>query len=238
MRLAVCLLRLYPSGNNTHTCSARSPHHDASTHAPTRLASIRRAPTAVSCDTAAVVVLLFAACAALGAGDQYVGSLTRFWPAAWEVPALSAPWLLLPFAAGALQRDWRRAALVGWLATLAALIGYGLMVISPVEHAHFTGQAFAAFARSNRLWFAGATLSGPAFGCLGRWWAASRAWPAAALTAGAVTLEPLVHATAHRVMPVGYVPLGPVTGAEFAIGVALAGWFGWRHARYPRRSEG
>lgn len=183
-----------------------------------------------------MVVLLLAACAVVGAADQYVGSLTRFWPAAWEVPALSAPWLLLPFAVGALQRDVRRAAAVGWLATVAALVGYGLMVISPVEHAHFTVQAFAAFARSNRLWFAGATLSGPMFGILGRWWAASRAWPAAVVTAGAVLLEPLFHAVAYRAIPVGAVPLGPVTGTEFAVGLALAGWFGWRYAAHRRRT--
>lgn len=189
-------------------------------------------------NTAAVVLVMLAVCAALGAADQYVGSLSRFWSAAWEVPALSAPWLLLPFAVGVVQRDWRRAALVGWLATLAALVGYGLMVISPVEHAHFTFAAFVAFVRSNRLWFAGAALSGPLFGCVGRWWAVSRAWPAAAVTAGAVLLEPLFHPVANRALPVGDVPLGPVTGAEFAIGVALAGWFGWRYARYRRRSGG
>jgi PPE-repeat protein len=47
--------------------------------------------------------------AVFGAGDQYLGSLTgsgHGWPVGWssDVSLLSAPWLVLPFLAGATQR--------------------------------------------------------------------------------------------------------------------------------------
>lgn len=164
-------------------------------------------------------------CAALGAADQYVGSLTRYWAHSWEVPALSAPWLLLPFVVGRLQPDRFRAAALGLLGTLAALVGYGLMTISPVEHAQLTLGGFAAFARSNLVWLAGGVLTGPLFGWLGHRWRVARDPSAAVVMAGAVTLEPLVHAVAYRRIPLGSIPFGPVTAAEAAVGVALALWF-------------
>ena len=71
-----------------------------------------------------MIGLVLVACAAFGALDQYSGSLTRFWALAWEVPALSAPWLLLPFVVGTSQRGAWRAAVVGGLGTLVALVGF------------------------------------------------------------------------------------------------------------------
>jgi hypothetical protein len=56
-----------------------------------------------------VVALALALSVAFGAGDQYLGSLTgsgHLWAAGWssDVSLLSAPWLVLPFLAGATQR--------------------------------------------------------------------------------------------------------------------------------------
>lgn len=165
------------------------------------------------------------ACAAFGALDQYVGSLTRFWSLAWEVPALSAPWLLIPFVAGGRQPTVRRAAVVGWLATMAALVGYGLMTVSPIENAPFTVDSFVAFVRSNVLWFAGALISGPFFGWLGLRWRDRRDRTAACFAAGAVLLEPLAHTQGFDGLPLGVIPYGPVTAGELALGVLMAVWF-------------
>lgn len=178
-----------------------------------------------------MIVLLLVGCAAFGAGDQYVGSLTRFWPHAWEIPALSAPWLLLPFLAGCTQRRPWRSALVGALATFVALVGYGLMTISPVEQAAFTLGSFAGFVRSNVLWFVGGAFTGPLFGYLGHEWRVRRARVAAFVTAGAVMLEPLVHSSRYRPARLSAIPFGAVTATELAVGFAMAIWFGWQWFR-------
>ena len=178
------------------------------------------------CATVApVIALVLAGCAAFGAADQYVGSLTRFWSQAWEIPALSAPWLLLPFLVGRTQRSPWRAALAGAVGTLVGLAAYGAMTISPVEHAQFTLAGFVAFARSNLLWFLGSALTGPAFGYLGHRWRLDRSRLAAVAAAGAVVLEPFVHASVHRPAPLSAIPLRVVTGTELAIGLAMAAWF-------------
>jgi hypothetical protein len=83
------------------------------------------------------VVLALVLSAAFGAGDQYLGSLTgsgHVWAAGWssDISLLSAPWVVLAFAAGATQRDPRRAALLGLACTYAALLGYAVMTLSPV----------------------------------------------------------------------------------------------------------
>ncbi|MDX6198357.1 MAG: hypothetical protein QOJ79_1508 [Actinomycetota bacterium] len=169
------------------------------------------------------VVLLV--CAAVGAADQYVGSLTRFWALAWEVPALSAPWLLMPFVVGARQSKALYAGLFGALATLAALIGYGLMTVSPIENAPFTVESFAAFVQSNRIWFVAGTVSGPLFGWLGYRWRCDRDRLAACIAAGAVLLEPVVHSAGIRGLRVSVIPIGPVTATEFVVGMFLGVWF-------------
>ncbi len=173
-------------------------------------------------------VLLLLGCAAFGAADQYVGSLTRFWVHAWEVPALSAPWLLLPFVIGCTQRSPQRAAVLGAGGTLVALLGYGLMTISPIEHAHLSVASLTEFARSNALWFLGSAVTGPLFGRLGHRWHVARARHAAAVAAGAVLLEPLVHAAPHPGVPLGSIPFGAVTGTELLLGIGLAAWFAWQ----------
>lgn len=66
-----------------------------------------------------MTVLLLALATAFGAGDQYLGSLSAH-PWGADVSLLSAPWLVLPFLAGATRREPRRAAALG-LACAAAL---------------------------------------------------------------------------------------------------------------------
>ncbi len=130
---------------------------------------------------------------------------------------LSAPWLVLAFVAGWTQRGPRRAALLGMACTFAALVGYGLMTLSPVEHAHLTLQSSAAFVRSGVGVFAGAIVTGPLFGWFGYRWRAGRAWAGASLAAAAVLLEPLAHSAAGSA-----IRFRTISVAEIAVGTALA----------------
>jgi hypothetical protein len=144
-----------------------------------------------------LVLLALVLSAAFGAGDQYLGSLTgsgHAWAVGWssDVSLLSAPWLVLAFGAGTTQRDARRAALLGLGCTYAALVGYGLMTISPLENAHITMTTLRGFVTSERTVFVGGVVTGPLFGWLGQRWRTCRALGGALVTAAALCLEPLV----------------------------------------------
>jgi hypothetical protein len=162
---------------------------------------------------AAAVALLLAA--AFGAGDQYLGSLS-WHPWAADVSLLSAPWLVLPFLAGWSQRSPRQAALLGLGCTLAALTGYGVMTLSPIENAHPTWQTVSGFVHSEARVFVGGLASGPLFGWLGYRWRTERAWIGALATAIAVALEPLAHSVAGD--PIRF---HAVASAEVAVGLAM-----------------
>src|SRR5438067_5202898 len=95
-----------------------------------------------------------------GAGDQYLGSFSMHpWMA--DVSLLSAPWLVLAFLAGCTQREPRRAALLGIGCTLSALIGYGVMTLSPLENAHPSVATVAAFVTSESQVVLGGVVTGP-----------------------------------------------------------------------------
>src|SRR2546430_6613214 len=98
--------------------------------------------------------------ALFGAGDQYLGSFSMHpWMA--DVSLLSAPWLVLAFAAGYTQREPRRAALLGLGCTFAALVGYGPMTLSPFEGADLTPTTAPEFlVRWHRI-FLGALVTAP-----------------------------------------------------------------------------
>jgi hypothetical protein len=141
----------------------------------------------------ALAALLLAAI--FGGTDQYLGSLSAH-PWAADLSLLSAPWLMLAFVVGWTRRNARRAALLGFACTLAALVGYGLMTLSPVENADLTLQSGVAFIRSELGVFGGAVVTGPLFGWFGYRWRSGRAWVGASITAAAVILEPLAHSAA------------------------------------------
>ncbi len=169
-----------------------------------------------------VVVLALLLSAAFGAGDQYLGSLTgsgHAWAAGWssDISLLSAPWLVLPFVAGATQREPRRAALLGLACTYVALVGYGLMALSPVEHAHLTVASLRGFVVSERTVLVGGIVTGPLFGWFGQQWRTRRAIVGALVTAAALCLEPL--ARRATIDPIQH---REVWLAEVAAGLALA----------------
>jgi hypothetical protein len=169
-----------------------------------------------------VVALALLLSAVFGAGDQYLGSLTgsgHAWAAGWssDISLLSAPWLVLPFVAGATQRTPRRAALLGLACTYAALLGYGLMTLSPVEHAHLTVAAVRGFFISERGVLIGGIVTGPLFGWFGQQWRTRRAIAGALVTAAALCLEPLA-----RRATIDPIRQRDVWLAEVAAGLALA----------------
>jgi hypothetical protein len=164
-----------------------------------------------------VIALVLAAL--FGGGDQYLGSLA-WHPWAADVSLLSAPWLVLPFLAGATQRDRRRAAILGLACTLSALIGYGLMTLSPVEHAHVSVTSVTGFLRSEGPVFVAGLFTGPLFGWLGQRWRVDGAWIGALVTAALVCVEPLARVHA------GYaIRFQTVWMSEIAVGIAMAVFF-------------
>jgi hypothetical protein len=168
------------------------------------------------------VLLALVLSAAFGAGDQYLGSLTgsgHLWAVGWstDISLLSAPWLVLPFVAGATQREPRRAALLGLACTYAALLGYMVMTLSPVEHAHISAAAIRGFMISERGVLIGGIVSGPLFGWFGQQWRTKRRIAGALVTAGALGLEPLA-----RRVTIDPIQDRDVWLAEVAAGLALA----------------
>jgi hypothetical protein len=173
-------------------------------------------------DPHVVIALALVLSAAFGAGDQYLGSLTGSgpaWAAGWssDISLLSAPWLVLPFVAGATQRDSRRAALLGLACTYAALLGYGVMTLSPVENAHITAATVRGFLISERSVLIGGIVTGPLFGWFGQQWRTRRAIAGALVTAAALCLEPLA-----RRVTINPIQHRDVWVAEVAAGLALA----------------
>jgi hypothetical protein len=172
-----------------------------------------------------VVVLALLLSAVFGAADQYLGSLpgAHLWashvPWVTDVSLLSAPWLLLPFLAGATQRDPRRAALLGLACTMSALAGYVLMTLSPVENAELTVTSVEGYVRSSDRVIVGGLVTGPLFGWLGFRRRAESAWLGALVVAAAFCLEPLARSAAGQGQEIRFTT---VWAAEVAIGVALA----------------
>jgi hypothetical protein len=106
---------------------------------------------------------------------------------------------------------------LGLACTYAALLGYGLMTLSPVEHAHLTAATVRGFFFSERAVFVGGVVTGPLFGWFGQQWRTRRAIAGALVTAAALCLEPVARRAAVR----------PITDrdvwlAEVAAGLALA----------------
>ena len=176
-----------------------------------------------------LVISLLIASGIFGAVDQYVGSIqTLPWGASASL--LSAPWLLISFLAGWTQRTPRRAAAVGIACTYAALVGYGLMTLSPVEGAHLTWRSALGFCQSEAPVLVGGLITGPLFGWFGHRWRVSRAWLGAVLTAAAFCFEPL----AQTIFAPGVITSRPVMTVEISVGIALLGYISITVAHHGR----
>jgi hypothetical protein len=153
--------------------------------------------------------------AIFGGVDQYLGSFSAHpWMA--DVSLLSAPWLAIAFLAGLTQTSARRSAALGLACTAAALAGYAVMTLSPVENAHFTTAGLAGFISSERFVLVGGVVTGPLFGWFGQQWRTRRAWAGALATALAICLEPLVTVPAPAYH---HVRSHTVAAAEAAVGL-------------------
>jgi hypothetical protein len=173
------------------------------------------------------VALALLLSAAFGAGDQYLGSghvAGIGW--ATDVSLLSAPWILLAFVVGATQRDPKRAALLGLACTYVALLGYGVMTLSPAENAHITMATVRGFVYSERTVFVGGIATGPLFGWFGQQWRSGQMLAGALLVAAGLCFEPL--ARRLSVNPIRY---ARVTVVEVAAGLLLAAALLVRHHR-------
>ena len=176
-----------------------------------------------------VVVVALVLAALFGGGDQYLGSLS-WHPWAAEVSLLSAPWLLVAFLAGCTQQDPWRAALLGFACTAAALLGYGLMTLSPVENAQLNLHTVAGFVRSESPVVVGSVFTGPLFGWFGQRWRTERAWLGALVAAATVCLEPFARAAVGNGIRFRAVSL-----AEVSAGLAMAVYVVLRSGSRPSR---
>jgi hypothetical protein len=164
----------------------------------------------------ALLVIVLAAI--FGGADQYLGSLAGH-PSATAVSLLSAPWLLVAFVAGWTQPTPKRAVVFGVLCTLAALGGYWLMTLSPLEGAHLSLRLIRGLIVSQVVLVAGAFVVGPLFGWLGNRWRNDRWRIGAFALAAAVCIEPLAHAA------VGSAIRSPaVWGGEVALGLLMTAY--------------
>jgi Family of unknown function (DUF6518) len=178
-----------------------------------------------------VTALALVLAAIFGAGDQYLGSRSMH-PWMTDVSLLSAPWLVLAFLAGWTQREPRRAALLGIGCTSAALIGYGVMTLSPIENAHMSVATISAFIRSEARVLIGGVVTGPLFAWFGQRWRVDRAWHGALATAAALCFEPLARLHAGQAIRSSTVVL-----AEVAVGIAMAAYIATRTLAAPIRSR-
>jgi hypothetical protein len=162
--------------------------------------------------------------AAFGAADQFLGA-RAYVVGVWAVDAslLSAPWLLIAFLAGWSQPTLRRAVLLGFACTTAALVGYWAMTLSPIEGATLTLRGVRGLVVGQRGYALGGILTGPVFGWLGYRWRTRRDWISGVAAAAVVCCEPLAHAASATT---GYTAaFRAVWAAEVLVGVAMALYF-------------
>jgi hypothetical protein len=178
---------------------------------------------------------------AFGAADQQLGSHSATL-GSWAATAaqMSAPWLVLPFLIGITQQRARRAAMLGLVVTMSALLGYFAMTYSPMEihpwsFDRFTSGIVAVTTRGwyNPMYILGGLLTGPLFGFLGQRWRVRRWWVSAAVVAGALCLEPLARGAVGHLMPPAH-----VWTAEVVAGGVLAAVFAYRLMAGRRAGSG
>jgi hypothetical protein len=176
---------------------------------------------------------------AYGGGDQYLGSLRPMVElGSWTPTAaqMSAPWLLLPFALGATQVNPRRAMLLGLVVTEAAMVGYVVMTVSPIENVPLAAAPASAaaimLAGGNITYAIAGLVTGPVYGLLGQRWRVSRWWVSAAAVAGALFLEPFARVASGQLSPPSM-----VWRVEVAFGAAVTVYFAARLLQRRRAAQ-
>jgi hypothetical protein len=158
---------------------------------------------------------------AFGAGDQWLGTihaLNHLGPWAVSISQMAALWVLLPFLFGCSQKRPREATLVGLTTTVAALLGYWAMTVSPMEGVALKSapSAAAAWLGGNVLYWLAGLVTGPLFGYLGYRWRRDDWFAGPALLTAVFLLEPIARRASNRL-------IGPswVWVAEFAVGAGM-----------------
>jgi len=175
---------------------------------------------------------------------------------------ISAPWLVLPLLAGSLTPRFLRAAALGLLSTMIALVAfYGVTAATITVDGHGFLGSWVTWASAGRGYVEGGLLSGPLLGALGAWWA-RRPRPGGLLLPAGVLLigEPLVLLTMGALFDgapePGRLPtvlrllpgfgIGPETDgvrllvyvveAVFGLAVLVVGLRLWRHETHDRQA--
>ena len=132
---------------------------------------------------------------------------------------LSAPWLMVAFIAGSRSRGSGWGALLGFLATMSALLGFYLLT-SLVLDFGFGRELWA-----NRIYLASGALSGPLFGALGARWQTTRLLNASVVAGALLVGEPIVLAVIGVLFPATVVGRNAiwmgVYAAELALGLVV-----------------
>lgn len=153
-----------------------------------------------------------------GAADQYLGSRIGLGEWTVAVSQMSAPWLAIAFVAGAWPHRGVYAMTIGAAITLAAVAGYMLMTLSPIEGVATSSIHWWMELRSQLHVILPALLTGPLFGWLGGRWRRNHDLAPALLVAALFALEPFARIVAHQLID----SRSLVWPAEVAAGAALA----------------
>jgi len=189
--------------------------------------------------TARTLLLIVLAAAAFGAAMSVVkGNDAGIRD---DIGNLSAPWLLLPFFAGAAVERRDLAAAAGLAATVVALVAFyvaNAFVLELGPHSLATDLRLTLGATG--YWIPRGIVSGPVFGALGGLWR-RRGYPALLGVAVLLLLdaEPLFWIAAHRmggIASFAFQPSLAASAAEAALGVAAAAFTAWFLRRTHRRA--
>jgi hypothetical protein len=156
---------------------------------------------------------------AKGPGTDGVRAISQVRSAAGN---LSAPWVLVAFAAGAQTPRIRSAAVLGLLATMTALVAfYAVTTLFMDLGGHGYGGNLRLELSANRGYLEGGLVSGLLFGALGGWWRRSRPVRASILVGVLLMAEPIVLVVLGAVHSGGALP--PSAGLPAVIRI-VPGW--------------
>jgi hypothetical protein len=135
---------------------------------------------------------------------------------------LSAPWLLVGFLAGIQSNRVWVGAVLGLIATMAALLAFYLLTTALIDlHSHGYLADLRQELSANKAYLEGGVLSGPLFGALGGWWGRTRPLRVSILIGALLMAEPLVLILLQIALPGG--ALGPDSAWPAVIRI-IPGW--------------